>query len=59
VISKFKQEVKDKAIENVIAGKKGDHLVKDLKRQLKMERKKRTTTAKIARSLLRKQGKGK
>ncbi|CAB4024731.1 Hypothetical predicted protein, partial [Paramuricea clavata] len=40
VISKFKQEVKDKDVENVIAGKKGDHLVKDLKRQLKMERKK-------------------
>ena len=40
VIEKFKQEVKDKDVENVIAGKKGDHLVKDLKRQLKLERKK-------------------
>ena len=40
VIEKFKQEIKDKDVENVIAGKKGDHLVKDLKRQLKLERKK-------------------
>ena len=32
--------MKDKDVENVIAGKKGDHLVKDLKRQLKLERKK-------------------
>ena len=40
VIEKYKQEIKDKDVENVIAGKKGDHLVKDLKRQLKMERKK-------------------
>ena len=27
VIEKFKQEIKDKDVENVIAGKKGDHLV--------------------------------
>ncbi|XP_028408032.1 GRIP1-associated protein 1-like [Dendronephthya gigantea] len=40
VIEKYKQEIKDKDVENVIAGKKGDHLMKDLKRQLKMERKK-------------------
>ena len=27
LIEKFKQEIKDKDVENVIAGKKGDHLV--------------------------------
>ncbi|KAM7437952.1 regulation of modification of synaptic structure [Porites harrisoni] len=38
-MSKLHQELKDKEVENRIAGKKGDQLVKDLKRQLKLERK--------------------
>ncbi|KAL9960362.1 hypothetical protein ACROYT_G033810 [Oculina patagonica] len=38
-MEKLRLELKDKDVENRIAGKKGDQLVKDLKRQLKLERK--------------------
>jgi len=38
-MDKMRQELKDKEVESRIAGKKGDQLVKDLKRQLKLERK--------------------
>ncbi|XP_068714216.1 GRIP1-associated protein 1-like [Montipora foliosa] len=38
-MEKLQLELKDKDVENKIAGKKGDQLVKDLKRQLKLERK--------------------
>ncbi|KAK3746606.1 hypothetical protein QZH41_014512, partial [Actinostola sp. cb2023] len=38
-IAQLTQELKDKQVENRIAGKKGDQLVKDLKRQYRLERK--------------------
>ncbi|XP_048580548.1 GRIP1-associated protein 1 [Nematostella vectensis] len=38
-MSKLRQELKDKEVETRIASKKGDQLVKDLKRQFKLERK--------------------
>ncbi|KAJ7379420.1 regulation of modification of synaptic structure, partial [Desmophyllum pertusum] len=38
-MEKLQLDLKDKEVENKIAGKKGDQLVKDLKRQLKLERK--------------------